>query len=147
MHTNHAHSAIVTFILRFLGPVREIYGSSHGLQLANLLYLACPFARTTPQFIAFRLLASPSSMFPHKQRGQALAIYSPALLPGSVLRPLYVWSTSIADGVVNIAGSLFFYACKFRSTFSCASLRAISPPTIFVSPVSRPLHIFTINAN
>ncbi|KAF7970451.1 hypothetical protein HWV62_23895 [Athelia sp. TMB] len=83
----------------FLGPLSELYGRSRVIQLANLWYLAwnlgCGFAQNTPQIIAFRFLAGlggsvplaiggavVGNCFAPEQRGQAIAIYSLALLLG-----------------------------------------------------------------
>ncbi|KZP31926.1 MFS polyamine transporter [Athelia psychrophila] len=145
--TSSVTTALITsiFVLGYaigpliLGPFSEIYGRSHVLQLANLWYLAwnlgCSFAQTTPQLIAFRLLASlggsaPLSigggvlgdMFAPEQRGQALAIYSLAPLLGPVLGPICgawiaerttwrwaFWSTSFVDGGIAVAGFFFLY--------------------------------------
>ena len=68
----------LTTLFKFLGPLIEIYGRSHVLQLSNLFYLGehnflslafhglidflvwnlvCGFAQTKEQLIAFRFLA------------------------------------------------------------------------------------------
>ncbi|KAG1831984.1 MFS polyamine transporter [Suillus subalutaceus] len=118
-----------------LGPLSEIYGRSRVLQLANLWYLvwnlACGFAQSESQLIAFRFLAglggsAPLSIGggflgdcwqPH-ERGKAVAIYSLAPLVGPVLGPItgawvaqystwrwVFWSTSIVDAAVQIVGA------------------------------------------
>ncbi|KZP33608.1 MFS general substrate transporter [Athelia psychrophila] len=117
-----------------LGPLSEIYGRSRVIQLANLWYLAwnlaCGFATSTAQLIAFRFLAglggsAPLSIggavlgdcFTPEQRGQAIAIYSLAPLLGPVVGPVcgawiaqrstwrwVFWSSSIVDGAIQAVG-------------------------------------------
>ncbi|KAG2062662.1 MFS general substrate transporter, partial [Suillus decipiens] len=118
----------------FLGPLSEIYGRSRVLQLANLWYLAwnlaCGFAQSESQLLAFRFLAglggsAPLSIGggflgdcwrPH-ERGKAVAIYSLAPMMGPVMGPLtgawvaqystwrwVFWSTSIVDATIQIIG-------------------------------------------
>ncbi|KAF8588992.1 MFS polyamine transporter [Ramaria rubella] len=126
-----------------LGPLSEIYGRAHVLQLANLFFLvfniACGFANNTGEFLAFRLLAGFGGSAPlaigggvlgdcwtAEERGQAVAIYSLAPLLGPVIGPIagawiaekstwrwVFWSSSMACGVVQIMG-LFF----LRETFA-----------------------------
>ncbi|KAF7760102.1 hypothetical protein Agabi119p4_10778 [Agaricus bisporus var. burnettii] len=118
----------------FLGPMSEIWGRSHVLQLSNLFYLvwnlACGFAQNKEQLIAFRLLAGIGGSAPLsigggvlsdvwrvEQRGRASAIYSLAPLLGPVIGPIcggwiamrstwrwVFWSTSIIDVIVQLAG-------------------------------------------
>ncbi|PSS22698.1 hypothetical protein PHLCEN_2v2995 [Hermanssonia centrifuga] len=120
-----------------LGPLSEIYGRSRVLQIANLFFLvwnlACGFAQTKSQLIAFRFLAglggsAPLSvgggvlgdMWNPERRGRAVAIYSLAPLLGPAVGPIagawiaqtstWRWvfrSTTIADAVVQLFG-LFF---------------------------------------
>jgi hypothetical protein len=83
----------------FLGPLSEIYGRVIILQLANLFYLvfnlACGFATTKGQLIAFRFLAGLGGSAPlalgggvlsdcwrAEERGKAISIYSLAPLLG-----------------------------------------------------------------
>ncbi|KAI0055281.1 MFS polyamine transporter [Artomyces pyxidatus] len=121
----------------FLGPMSEMYGRSRVLQISNLWFLAwnlgCAFAQNTGQLIAFRFLAGLGGsaplavgggvigdLFSADNRGQAIAIYSLAPLIGPVVGPIagawiaerttwrwVFWSTTIADGIVQILG-LFF---------------------------------------
>ncbi|KAF9235761.1 MFS polyamine transporter [Melanogaster broomeanus] len=121
----------------FFGPMSEIYGRSRVLQLANLWYLVwnlgCGFAQNETQLLAFRFLAGLGGSAPlaigggvlgdcwkPEERGQAAALYSLAPFLGPVIGPItgawiaeystwrwVFWSTSIADGVVQILGMLF----------------------------------------
>lgn len=120
-----------------LGPMSEIYGRTIVLQLANLFYLifniACAVAKTKTQLIVFRFLSglggsAPlalgggvlSDLFVAEERGKAISIYSLAPLLGPAVGPIAggfitenttwrwaFWATTIADGVIQIAG-LFF---------------------------------------
>ncbi|KAF8876578.1 MFS polyamine transporter [Infundibulicybe gibba] len=133
----------------FLGPLSEIYGRSHVLQLSNLFYLAwnigCGFAQSKEQFIAFRFLSGLGGSAPlavgggvlgdtwrPEERGRAIAIYSLAPLLGPVVGPVcgawiaekstwrwVFWSTSIVDVVIQISG-LFF----LQETFAPVLLEA-----------------------
>lgn len=86
----------------FIGPLSEVFGRSHVLQIANLWYLvwntACGFARNKNMLITFRFLAglggsAPLSigggvigdLFDAEHRGQAISIYSLAPLLGPVV--------------------------------------------------------------
>ncbi|KAI0057755.1 MFS polyamine transporter [Artomyces pyxidatus] len=121
----------------FLGPLSEVFGRSRVLQLSNLWYLAwnlgCGFAQNTGQLIAFRFLAGLGGsaplaigggvigdLFSPDQRGQAIAIYSLAPLLGPVVGPVagawiaqdstwrwVFWSTTIADGIVQVLGTIY----------------------------------------
>ncbi|KAH8431505.1 MFS transporter [Aspergillus melleus] len=132
----------------FLGPFSEIYGRVIVLQLANLFFLifniACGFAQTKVQMIVFRFLAglggsAPlavgggvlSDCFKPEERGKSIAIYSLAPLLGPAVGPIaggfiaenttwrwVFYSTSIADGVIQVAG-LFF----LRETYAPKILR------------------------
>lgn len=140
--TNSAVIAMMTsiFVLGYafgpllLGPLSEIYGRSHVIQISNLFYLtwniACGFAQNKGQFIAFRLLAGLGGSAPlsigggvlgdvwdAEERGKAIAIYSLAPLLGPVIGPVcgawiaerstwrwVFWSTSITDVAIQIAG-------------------------------------------
>ena len=83
----------------FLGPLSEEYGRVPVLQLSNLFFLAwniaCGFAQTKGQLIAFRLLSGLGGSAPlaigggilsdcwrPEQRGKSIAIYSLAPLLG-----------------------------------------------------------------
>ncbi|KAG1852442.1 MFS polyamine transporter [Suillus subalutaceus] len=127
----------------FLGPLSEIYGRSCVLQLANLWYLvwnlACGFAQSESQLLAFRFLAgiggsAASSIgggflgdcWQPDERGKAVAIYSLAPLLGPVLGPVtgawiverstwrwVFWSTSILGAAIQIIGVF-----SFRETYA-----------------------------
>ncbi|KAG1727551.1 MFS polyamine transporter [Suillus paluster] len=118
----------------FVGPMSEIYGRSRVLQLSNLWYLAwnlaCGFAQTESQLLAFRFLAGLGGSAPlsigggvlgdcwrPEERGRALALYSLAPMLGAGIGPLtgawiaerstwrwVFWSTSIIDAAVQILG-------------------------------------------
>ncbi|KAJ6621329.1 MFS polyamine transporter [Mycena sp. CBHHK59/15] len=122
----------------FLAPLSELFGRSKVIQFSNLFYLvwnlACGFAKSQEQLIAFRFLAGLGGSAPlsvgggvlsdvwrTEQRGRASAIYSLAPLLGSVGGPIagawiaqnstwrwVFWSTSIADAVVGVIGLFFF---------------------------------------
>ena len=89
----------------FLGPLSEIYGRVIVLQVANLFFLAfniaCGFATTKGQLIAFRFLSglggsAPlalgggvlSDCFRAEERGKAISIYSLAPLLGPAVGPI-----------------------------------------------------------
>ncbi|GJE93813.1 MFS polyamine transporter [Phanerochaete sordida] len=121
----------------FLGPLSEVYGRVIVLQLSNLWYLAwnlaCAFAQSSPQLIAFRFLAgiggsAPLSIggavigdcFNPDQRGKAIAVYGFAPLFGPFIGPLtgawvaeksdwrwVFYSTTIATVGVQVLGFLF----------------------------------------
>ncbi|CAK7243682.1 MAG: hypothetical protein STHCBS139747_005208 [Sporothrix thermara] len=121
----------------FLGPLSELYGRVIVLQLSNLVYLffnlGCGLAKTRGQMIAFRFLSgfggsAPlaigggvlADLFTAEQRGRALSMYSLAPLLGPAIGPIagafiaqnttwrwVFYSTTIADGVIQVAG-LFF---------------------------------------
>lgn len=127
----------------FLGPLSELYGRVIVLQLSNLVYLffnlGCGLAKTRGQMIAFRFLSgfggsAPlaigggvlADLFTAEQRGRALSMYSLAPLLGPAVGPIagafiaqnttwrwVFYSTTIADGVIQVAG-LFF----LRETFA-----------------------------
>ncbi|CAK7231496.1 hypothetical protein SBRCBS47491_007949 [Sporothrix bragantina] len=127
----------------FLGPLSELYGRVIVLQLSNLVYLffnlGCGLAKTRGQMIAFRFLSgfggsAPlaigggvlADLFTAEQRGRALSMYSLAPLLGPAIGPIagafiaqnttwrwVFYSTTIADGVIQVAG-LFF----LRETFA-----------------------------
>ncbi|PPQ92011.1 hypothetical protein CVT25_004868 [Psilocybe cyanescens] len=123
----------------FLGPLSEIYGRSRVLQISNLFFLAwniaCGFAKSKNQLIAFRFLAGLGGSAPlaigggvigdvwkAEERGQAIAIYSLAPLLGPVIGPMcgawiaerstyrwVFWATSIVDVMVQISGLFFLH--------------------------------------
>lgn len=143
--TNEVESQLVlsVFVLAyaigplFLGPLSEMYGRIPVLQLSNLFYLAfnlaCGFAQTKGQMIAFRFLSGLGGSAPlaigggilsdcwrADQRGRALSIYSLAPLLGPAIGPIaggfitqnttWRWAfyaTSIADGVIQLSGLVF----------------------------------------
>lgn len=118
----------------FLGPLSEIYGRSHVIQLANLWFLvwnlACGFAQSEAQLLVFRFLAGLGGSAPLSigggflgdcwrpdERGKAVAIYSLAPLLGPVVGPItgawiaeystwrwVFWSTCIVDAAIQIVG-------------------------------------------
>ncbi|KAG0708662.1 MFS polyamine transporter [Suillus ampliporus] len=120
-----------------LGPLSEIYGRSRVLQTANAWYLvwnlACGFAKSEGQLIAFRFLAGLGGSAPlaigggvlgdvwrTEERGKAVAVFSLAPLLGPVVGPVtgawiaqrstWKWvfyATSIADAIVQIMGMLY----------------------------------------
>ncbi|KAG1731336.1 MFS polyamine transporter [Suillus paluster] len=118
----------------FLAPWSEIYGRSRVVQLSNIWYLvwnlACGFAQTESQLLAFRFLAGLGGSAPlsigggvlgdcwrPEERGAAFAIYSLAPLLGPVIGPItgawiaerstWRWvfrSSSIVDAAILIIG-------------------------------------------
>ncbi|KAI0002444.1 MFS polyamine transporter [Russula compacta] len=121
----------------FLGPLSELYGRSHVIQVSNLWYLvwnlACGFAQSKNELIAFRFLSGLGGsaplaigggvigdLFDAEHRGQAISIYSLAPLLGPVIGPVagawiaekstwrwVFWSTSIVDAAIQGFGVLF----------------------------------------
>ncbi|EYE96666.1 MFS transporter [Aspergillus ruber CBS 135680] len=117
-----------------MGPLSEIYGRVIVLQLANLIYLvfniACGVSQTKVQMIVCRFFSglggsAPlaigagllSDCFKAEERGKGIAIYSLAPLLGPAVGPIIggfitenttwrwvFYATSIADGVIQIAG-------------------------------------------
>ncbi len=86
----------------FLGPLCEVYGRVHVLQIANLFYfvfnLACGFAKSSGQMLAFRFLSGLGGSAPlvigggvladcwrPEQRAKAVAVYSLAPLLGPAI--------------------------------------------------------------
>ncbi|KID69187.1 MFS multidrug transporter, partial [Metarhizium hybridum] len=120
-----------------LAPLSEIFGRAIVLQLSNVMYLvfnlACGFAQTKEQMLAFRFLSGVGGSAPQaicngiladcwrkEERGKGQAIYGLLTFLGPVLAPIlgaYVsiyttwrwifWSTSAFDLVVQVA-ALFF---------------------------------------
>ncbi|KAI0254463.1 MFS polyamine transporter [Lactifluus subvellereus] len=120
-----------------LAPLSELYGRSHVIQISNVWYLvwnlACGFARSRNELIAFRFLAGLGGsaplaigggvigdLFDADHRGQAISIYSLTPLLGPVVGPVagawiaekstwrwVFWSTSIVDAAIQGFGMLF----------------------------------------
>ncbi|KAL3417173.1 MFS multidrug transporter [Phlyctema vagabunda] len=120
-----------------LGPLSEMYGRVAVVQLANLEFvifnLACGFARSADQMLAFRFLSGLGASAPQslgggvlsdcwraEERGRALAIYSLAPFMGMVVGPIVggqitqwttwrwiFWGTSIVDVAIQILALLF----------------------------------------
>ena len=157
----YTHSTCTAVGPLFLGPLSEVYGRNRVLQLANLFFLgacarrntphavpdspaavwnlACGFAKTKPQLIAFRFLAglggsAPlsvgggvlSDMWNAEKRGKAVAIYSLAPLLGPSIGPVaggfiaekstwrwVFWSTTIADAFVQLGGLFWLQESAF----------------------------------
>ncbi|KAK9490126.1 major facilitator superfamily domain-containing protein [Lipomyces doorenjongii] len=121
----------------FLGPMSEIYVRVPVLQLANLFYfvfnLACGFAKTKKQLLAFRFLSGLGGSAPlaigggvlgdtwrAHERGKSLAVYSLAPLLGPAVGPIaggfvvenstwrwVFYATSIADAAIQVSGVFF----------------------------------------
>ena len=121
----------------FLGPLSEVYGRVHVLQISNLFFLAwnigCGFAQNNVEIIVFRLLAGLggsaqlaagggvlSDCWHPEQRGKAMGIYTLGPVLGPAVGPVLggwiaerstwrwvFWSTSIADAAVQVAGLVF----------------------------------------
>ena len=119
----------------FLGPLSEIHGRVHILQISNLFFLAwnlgCAFARNNAEIIVFRFLAGLggsaqlaagggvlADCWRPEQRGKAMAIYTLAPILGPAFGPIIggwiaerstwrwvFWATSIADVVVQSPAS------------------------------------------
>ncbi|KAK5023609.1 hypothetical protein LTS07_009117 [Exophiala sideris] len=121
----------------FLGPLSEIYGRVIVLQLSNLFFLAfniaCGFAQTQGQLIAFRFLSGLGGSAPlalgggvlsdcwrAEERGKSISIYSLAPLLGPAVGPIAggfialkttwrwcFWSTSIVDAGIQVLGLIY----------------------------------------
>ena len=121
----------------FLGPLSEMYGRVPVLQLANAFYfvfnLACGFAKTSGQMLAFRFLSGLGGSAPlaigggllgdcwrPDQRGRAISVYSLAPLIGPAAGPIaggfiaehttwrwVFWATCIADFLIQTLGFFF----------------------------------------
>lgn len=140
-----AELAVSAFVLAFavgplfLGPMSELFGRRIVLQLSNLFYfcfnLACGFATTPGQMIAFRFLAGLGGSAPlgigggvlgdtwlPQERGRAMALYSLMPLLGPAIGPIagafiagagpHMWrwvfySTCIAAMLIQILGIWF----------------------------------------
>ncbi|TDL21629.1 MFS polyamine transporter [Rickenella mellea] len=126
-----------------IAPLSEIYGRSPVLQIAKLFYLvwniACGFAKSENQLLAFRFLAGIGGSAPFvvgggvivdcwrtEERGKVVAWYTLAPLLGDAIGPVagawiaeraswrwVFWSPSIADGLVQVFALLFL-----RETFA-----------------------------
>ena len=143
--TNKVESQIVLsiFVLAYavgplvLGPLSEMYGRVLVLQGANLIFLvfnlACGFAQTKQQLMAFRFLSGIGGsaplaigggvlgdLFKPEERGKAMGMYAMGPLLGPALGPIagawvaekstwrwMFWSTSIVDFVIFICGIFF----------------------------------------
>ena len=138
-----------------LGPLSEIYGRVRVLQISNLFFLAfnlaCGFAQTKGELIAFRFLAGLGGSAPlalgggvlsdcyrAEERGRAISIYSLAPLLGPAVGPIAggfiaenttwrwcFWSTSILTCFVQLLGILYLretYAPKLLAN-KAAKLR------------------------
>ncbi|KAF2432079.1 MFS general substrate transporter [Tothia fuscella] len=121
----------------FLGPLSEVYGRKKVVQYSNLFYLvwnlACGFAQTSGQMLAFRFLAGIGGSallaigggilgdcWSADQRGKAISIYSLAPLLGPAVGPIaggfialrttwrwVFWSTTILTVFIQISGIFF----------------------------------------
>lgn len=118
----------------FLGPLSEIFGRVHVLQLANLFFLvfnsAAGASKNKGEMIAFRFLSGLGGSAPlavgggvlsdcwkPEERGRAISIYSLAPLLGPAIGPIaggfitqnttWRWAfyaVSIADAVIQLSG-------------------------------------------
>jgi len=115
----------------FLGPMSEIYGRVIVLQLANLFYLvfnlACGFANTKGQLIAFRFLAGLGGSAPlalgggvlsdcwrAEERGRAISIYSLAPLLGPAVGMLLTYT--------QVSSSLTISSRSYRRRIHCGKV-------------------------
>lgn len=117
-----------------LAPMSELYGRVIVLQISNVFFLAfniaCGFAQSKNQLLAFRFLsglggsaplavggAVLGDLFMPEERGKAMGIYAMGPLLGPALGPLVgswvaaksswrwmFWAVSIADGFILVAG-------------------------------------------
>lgn len=118
----------------FLAPLSELYGRVIVLQVSNVFFLAfniaCGFAQSKTQLMAFRFLAGLGGsaplaigggvlgdLFMPEERGKAMGIYAMGPLLGPALGPVIgswvaekstwrwmFWAVSIADGFILVAG-------------------------------------------
>ncbi|KAL6409198.1 mitogen-activated protein kinase kinase kinase [Ilyonectria robusta] len=121
----------------FFGPISEVFGRSRVLQFSNLFYLiwnlSCGLAQNKAEFFVFRFLAGIGGSAPlaigagvisdcwsPEERGKAVGIYSLGPMLGPVVGPVAAgfiaerttwrwvfWSTSIAAGIIQVAGLLW----------------------------------------
>ncbi|KAF7557623.1 hypothetical protein G7Z17_g568 [Cylindrodendrum hubeiense] len=121
----------------FFGPLSEVFGRSRVLQFSNLFYLvwnlSCGFAQSRAEFFVFRFLAGVGGSAPlaigaglisdcwsPEERGKAVGIYTLGPVLGPVVGPVAAgfiaerttwrwvfWSTSIAAGIVQVAGLIW----------------------------------------
>jgi multidrug resistance protein len=118
----------------FLGPLSELYGRSIILQVSNGVFLAfnlaCGFAQTSQQMLAFRFLSGIGGsaplaigggvlgdLFRPEERGKAMGLYSLGPLLGPAVGPIVgswvaqystwrwiFWASSAADFLIMVAG-------------------------------------------
>ncbi|KAF8596151.1 MFS general substrate transporter [Ceratobasidium sp. AG-I] len=140
------------------GPLSELYGRRVILQGSNLFFLAfniaCSRAQTSSQLLAFRFLAGLGGSAPlavgggtiadlwaPDQRGMAMSLYSLAPLTGPAIGPVVgawiaekstwrwvFYSTSIADGVVQIIGT-WYLSETYAPTLLAVKARALRKST------------------
>lgn len=121
----------------FLGPLSEVYGRVHVLQMANAFFFAwtlgCAFAQNVPEMIVFRLMSGLGGSAPLSigggvlsdtwspdERGKAISIYSLAPLLGPAVGPIagawiaekttwrwVFWSIAIVDVAIFVSGIFF----------------------------------------
>ena len=135
------------FVLAFavgpvvFGPLSELYGRVNVLQCANLLFLtftiACGFAQSEAQIMAFRFLAGLGGsaplaigggvlgdLFMPEERGKAMALYGIGPLLGPSIGPLLgsfvaaystwrwmFWAASIASACILTLSFVFLEEC------------------------------------
>lgn len=142
----------------FFGPLSELYGRRLILQGSNLFFLAfniaCSRATSSSQLLAFRFLAGLGGSAPlaigggtiadlwaPDERGMAMSLYSLAPLTGPAIGPVagawiaekttwrwVFYSTSIADGIVQIVG-FWFLAETYAPTILASKARALRKST------------------
>ena len=151
---SQAGLALSVFVLAFavgpliIGPMSELFGRRIVLQISNLFYfcfnLACGFAQSPGQLIAFRFLSGLGGSAPlgigggvlgdlwmPQERGKAMALYSMMPLLGPAIGPIagafiagnvtwrwVFWSTCIAAMLIQFLG-LFF----LQETYAAEILR------------------------
>ncbi|KAF5863985.1 hypothetical protein ETB97_008920 [Aspergillus alliaceus] len=121
----------------FFGPVSEIYGRVHVLQVSNLWYFAwnlgCGFAQDPAQLFVFRFLAgiggsapvalgggAISDIWSPEERGKAMGIYTLAPILGPVVGPIVggfiaqyttwrwvFWSSSAVAVAIQVVGLIW----------------------------------------
>ncbi|MCJ1332201.1 hypothetical protein MMC10_008893 [Thelotrema lepadinum] len=137
----------------FIGPLSEIYGRVHVLQIANLFFLvfntACGGCTSAGQMIAFRFLAGLGGSAPQaigggvlgdawsaEERGAAMAVYSLMPLLGPAIGPIAgAWITE------RTTWRWSFYsvsiACALVQLNGLFSLRETYAPTILFKKARR----------